>query len=209
MIVAPTWIWLHFPKCAGSATEKILRDAYANDPSVKFDPVGPTHPVIWHQTAAQRHTLDPTFDPAGKRIIANIRRLPHWLLSRIHFEVQRSGPAGAVSRKDLLRGNFLQRKTPTEPIPSRLVNADKALTPFLREVTDWMRTEELLPDLSATLGRDFSPTTPREEKVNVGRIEYIRELSFWFTPRDLEKIYEHNPQWADLERRLYGDTLKL
>lgn len=208
MIIAPTWIWLHFGKCAGSATEKILRHEFRRDPSVIFDDVGPDKPVIWHQTLAQRRQLDPSFDPGNRRIVANIRRLPYWLLSRVHFEVQRSGPAGAVPREALLRGDFLQKRNPTDKAPTKLIRADKALSSFAAEVTDWVRSEELVPDLTRILGIRADSAPARGEKVNVGQIEYIRDIRFWFTPEEIAGIYAHNPLWADLECKVYGDVLK-
>lgn len=209
MIIAPNWIWLHFPKCAGSAAEKLLRSVYGSDRSVVFDDVGPGKPVIWHQTIAQRRQQDPSFDPGGRRVVANIRRLPNWLLSRVHFEVQRSGAEGAVPRQALLRGDFLQRRKPSDEKPTKLVNADRPLAAFAAEVTDWVRSEQMVADLSRILGFEASTIGNREQKVNVGRIEYVRDLAFWFTPGELEGLYENNPVWADLERKVYGDVIKL
>lgn len=209
MIVAPTWIWLHFPKCAGSAAEKILRDIYGSDPTVRFDDVGPGKPVIWHQSIKQRMALDPEFEPSGRRVVANIRRLPNWILSRIHFEVQRSGLDGSVSRNALVQGRFRNRHKPGNSKLMRLVSADEQLMQFAPAVTDWVRSEELIPDLARTLGFDSAKVAERRERVNAGRIEYIRDLSFWFTPRELDRLYQSNPAWAELERKVYGDLVSL
>jgi len=209
MIVAPTWIWLHFPKCAGSAAEKILRDIYGSDPTVRFDAVGPGKPVIWHQSIKQRMASDPAFDPSGRRVVANIRRLPNWILSRVHFEVQRSGLNGSVSRNALVQGRFRNRKTPGNSKQMRLVSADEQLAQFAPAVTDWVRSEEMIPDLARVLGFDSTKVAERRERVNAGQIEYIRDLSFWFTPRELDRLYQSNPVWAELERKVYGDLVSL
>ena len=41
--------------------------------------------------------------------------------------------------------------------------------------------------------------------VNVG--SYERDLSRRFTARQLGRLYERNPAWAEIERRIYGDVL--
>lgn len=45
------------------------------------------------------------------------------------------------------------------------------------------------------------------KSANVGKIEYVRDLRFWFTRSELEGIYEANPIWAGLEEKVYGDLL--
>jgi hypothetical protein len=210
MIIAPDWIWVHVPKCAGTETEAILQSVYARDRSVVFDPVGPGLPVIWHQTLAKRAAEDPGFSPGGRRVIGNIRRLPAWILSRVHFEIARSGPEAGVTRKQLVLGKYrtgaptaAQEKAPN----SRLSSADQALRGYLAEVTDWVRTEELAEDLQRVFGWTAAPPRPPEAKANKNRIPYVRDPAFWFSRRDLARMYAANPLWAALELRLYGDLL--
>lgn len=48
----------------------------------------------------------------------------------------------------------------------------------------------------------------RVRSVNArNRSSYVRSLESWFTPVDLQDIYNANPRWAALERQLYGDLL--
>lgn len=106
MIIARNWIWLHVPKCAGTTTELLLREVYGHDPEVKFDVINLKAGMIWHQSVKESLTLLPEFDVGDRMIVGNLRRLPTWLLSRIHFEVQRSGSKGCVTRQELLDGMF-------------------------------------------------------------------------------------------------------
>lgn len=210
MIIAPDWIWVHVPKCAGTMTEKILQSVYAAEPSVIFDPVGPGLPVIWHQTLARRAEADPTFTPGTRRIIGNLRRLPAWVLSRVHFEIDRSGPDAGVARKQLVLGRFRTGAPPKgSSAQHRISSADQALRGYAAEVTDWVRSEHLDQDLQRAFGWKTPPPRLQEEKVNSNRIPYVRDLAFWFTARDLTRMYEANPLWAEVEQRVYGDLITL
>ena len=203
MIIAKHWIWLHVPKCAGTATERILQHAFATDPSVIFDPVGPDRPVIWHDTLADRAARDPGFAPAGRAVVANLRRLPHWLLSRVHFEVQRYGAPAVIGREVLLSGRF--RPVP-RGVPKPLRSADDELARYLPGVTRWVRSERLAEDISAAFGMQVAPRDGRR-RVNATRQDYVRDPAFWFTAEELAGLYAANPLWARLEAELYGGLL--
>lgn len=204
MIVAPEWLWLHMPKCAGSETEQILRKCFLQDDRVRFDPVGPGYPIIWHHTLKKRSEFDPDFSVNGRRVFCNIRRLPSWILSRIHFEVQRSGHRAIVTREELLAGMF---RNPPEPsgATGKLIKADEILRRFKEGVTDWIRTENLEADLHDSFG-----ISVRSERAgsNQNRFQYIRAIKFWFTPLELEGLYKDNPVWRDLEIKVYGDVIQ-
>src|SRR6266568_4446760 len=88
MIVGPRFIWLHFPKCAGSTVANVLHSLAADRSDVHCDKVVATSDlsqVIWHQNVRERRKWDTTFVSDGKEIVANFRRLPDWVLSKIHF----------------------------------------------------------------------------------------------------------------------------
>jgi hypothetical protein len=208
MIIAPDWIWVHVPKCAGTETEAILQSVYVADRSIAFDPVSPDLPVIWHQTLAQRAEVDPGFAPGARRVIGNIRRLPAWILSRVHFEIARSGPDAGVTRQQLTQGKFRTGAAAPYGAPNgRLWTADQALRGYAAEVTDWVRTEHLGHDLQRVFGWTSAPPRPPADKTNANRIPYVRDLAFWFTRRELTRMYEANPLWAEMEQRIYGDLL--
>ena len=208
MIVAPEWVWLHVPKCAGSATERLLHDAYGKIKSVKFDPVGPGFPVIWHQTIRKRAETDPTIVNPDRRVFANIRRLPSWILSRVHFEISRSGDLGLVSREELCRGGF--RTGRAKPGGTARVHlADGAIKRFAEDVTDWIRTEHLEDDIKRVFDLAILAAPPKGKRVNETKIDYVRDLRFWFTQADIDGIYAANPLWAALERKVYGGLLRL
>lgn len=205
MIIAPDWIWLHFPKCAGTSTEKTLKTIFKNDREIRFDPQDMNN-VIWHHTLEKRQDYDPEFDVSGRRVICNIRRLPHWILSRVHFEVQRIGMAGRVNRQQLVQGQFAQRRPHGKPT---IHVAESVALQFSKGVTHWVRIEHFAEDLAASLNLSVAQVNAALVRENTGQLSYIRNLDFWFTQTEIDRMYDANPTWADLERRLYGDTLRL
>lgn len=205
MIVAERWIWLHMPKCAGTATERLLQGVFAADPTVRFDPVGPAHPVNWHESLAERRARLPGFTAGGRAVFANIRRLPLWLLSRVHFEVQRYGAPAVVGREVLCSGRF--RPVP-RGVPKPLRRADDELARYAGEVTRWLRTEHLAADVGAAFGITVPPRKARA-RVNATQLDYIRDPAFWFTQADLDRLYAANPLWAGIEAECYGGLLRL
>lgn len=205
MIVASDWIWLHFPKCAGTSTEKTLRMIFRGNQSINFDPKKQEN-VIWHHTLHERQEYDPTFSVGSRRVICNIRRLPFWVLSRVHFEVQRRGKLGAVTRDQLVEGRFA---TPQPGGSSRIHLADQIASRFAEGVTDWVRVENMAVDLANALGLKSDQVQAEMVRENTGKLSYIKNLPFWFSQSDLDRMYAANPVWADLERRIYGDTVKI
>lgn len=196
MITGPDFIWLHFPKCAGTETERILRHVFGDNPEMVFDEIDPSN-VVWHETVAERKQREP-FDINGRRIIANFRRLPHWALSRFFYERSRS-PHVRLTRKQFLSGHFVQRS-------GRLCHVDWTVARYL-EAQRWIRVEHLADDLSDAFSLD--PEFVRAAMKPTNSTDYVRDLEFYFTPSELEGLYAACPKWAALERELYGDTLRL
>ena len=109
MIYNQDFIWLHFPKCAGTKVAEIIRNYFSKTEGLFQDPVGvaadPT--IAWHDAVSDRMSKDPGFDPGQRTIITSFRRLLPWLISRYNFEVQRS-PHLDHRPELLLEGKFLE-----------------------------------------------------------------------------------------------------
>lgn len=197
MIIGPDFIWLHFPKCGGSATEVALRRLLSDRDGVAFDEIDHVSGV-WHDSIQRRQKRDPSFDPEGRRIISGIRRLPHWLLSLAHYEIARgSQPA---TREMLLRGAVYSGGTE--------LSADQVIGEFINSrVVSWIRTENIVEDIAVAFDLPRDTVEGTLQKENVGKIDYVRQLSFWFTDEELTAIYSANPIWMSVEQEVYGDTL--
>jgi hypothetical protein len=206
MIVASDFIWLHFPKCAGHAVERALRQALRGRRDVTFDRRWPHHPG-WHESVTDREWHEQGFARHGRTVICGFRRLPHWMLSRVHFEASRP-PYRTPTRDMLRRGEFFHQN-------GEVGGADQHAVHFGGSSVDrWIRTEHLAEDFE----RHFTDILGHRAKLALGRVNkvvnatplnYIKALEFHFTPGDLEALYKANPVWAGIERELYGSLLTL
>ena len=196
MIIGLDFIWLHFPKCAGTETEAILRRLFADDPALAFDTVEPGR-INWHHSVAERRVAT-GFDPGARAVICNIRRLPSWLLSRVHAGVART-PEHRVTREMLLAGRF-PRHDGVE------LSADDLMRRYTEHpVAHWIRTEHFAEDFTAAFGRflKLDGIVPQRH-ANTAPLPYIRDPRFFFTRAEIDGLYRANPVWAAMERKVYG-----
>ncbi len=205
MIIGERFVWLHFPKCAGTEIENILRRHFNEDKNFHFDEIDPRN-VIWHQNIDERKRLDPGFDISGRDVICAFRRLPHWLLSRVHFEKGRN-PEIVVTREMFVRGQFFENA-------NLVIAADYYAKKYTTvPVNRWIRTEHARSDFEAVFSEylDLSNINLDKEmqKKNANRFGYINDIEFYFTSGELKNLYDMNPVWRDLEREVYGDILSI
>ena len=194
MIVGKDWVWLHFPKCGGTSAEALLQLNFGNDPEVAFDPIDPEN-VIWHDSISKRKARNPEQNLSGHRILLLFRRLPDWLLSRVHYEAGRK-PYRIATREMIETGRFYENA-------GRINRADAVFRNFNTPPADHLvPVEKMHEGFEAFFGRSLKPL---EEQKNKNRFPYLRDISFWFTPAQLEELYHANPLWAEAEKRVYGD----
>jgi hypothetical protein len=191
MIEGISFIWLHFPKCAGTATEAALRKLYFGLPGYRFDEIDPAN-VIWHETIAQRINRDPSFIPGQRMVVCNFRRLPFWIISRVRFEESRP-PHHAATREMMLSGRFFKNT-------GEINHADNHVRLYGDEVHTWIRTECLSEDFARAFG-------VRGDLQRANETIGPPDVRFRLSEADIERLYEACPLWADLERKLYGSLL--
>lgn len=109
MIYSEKFVWLHFPKCAGTKIEVLFKKYYSSDKRIIQDPFDPQIDPLatWHDSISDRETRDPTFILGDRVVICSFRKLPSWLESRYSFELQRS-PQLKRRPELLLEGKFLE-----------------------------------------------------------------------------------------------------
>lgn len=200
MIIGTDFVWLHFPKCAGTFTEKLIRSIDDGTNNIEYDPIDPEN-VIWHQNINERENLTGN-RLREKRIISNFRRLPFWVISRIQFEKNRSG---REVNHDLYRmGCFFESN-------GNINLADRYLSIYGSPcVNHWIRVEHLKEDFNSVFSEYLSYDLNRYEnffdrKINASGWE--GSIKDWFDYEDLVALYSTNPNWARLENRLYGNLL--
>jgi hypothetical protein len=150
MIQHPNFIFLHFPKMAGTKIEQIFKDYFLDIPGLIMDPVD-DGPPTWHDSISDRQARDRLFGVRDRVIVTGFRRLPGWLASRAAFESQRSG---IPWREDLIRGaQFLEADGDT--VGHADLYARHWLPPGMvaRERVQFIRLESFEPDFRQVLGQ--------------------------------------------------------
>jgi hypothetical protein len=191
MVIGERFAWAHLPKTAGDATREMLlavpglvRFADASDSNDKHLPFFAREDEV-----------------AGKLLVMNIRRLPAWTLSGAHHRA-----ANGVHPE--------YRPLPLET-PEEMTSKTDA-DDLLRWMTDhgrlsvdrWLRTEAIQDDVLAlldelgVLSRRVRRRVLAVGPVNVG--SYDRAEHGRFSDAQVRRLYELNPAWTEIERRVYG-----
>jgi len=200
MIIGTDFIWLHFPKCAGSFTEKLLKKLVPDNGTYLFDPID-TANVIWHQNIQEREKYL-NYSLSNKEIICNFRRLPNWIISRICYERERTGQV--VSKEAYCRGNFFEQNGKVE-------HADNYIQKYTKtDVTYWIRVEYLQNDFIKVFSKYFQIDNiliANAFKNRVNASQWNGDISKWFEKDDLATLYSSCPRWAELEMKIYENIL--
>ncbi len=207
MIYSDEFVWLHFPKCAGTKIENLFKRYYSSDKKIHQDIVKPQIDPLatWHDSIAAREKRDPGFIAGNRIIICSFRRLPSWLESRYSYEVRRSPQLDHRSEL-LLEGKFLEKggrqnhadSYARKYIPETILRSDR-----LR----FIRTENFESDFKRVFGEfiDVTVIPDREfaKRVNVSTSavpDEIRKRLF----QNPDEVYEKCPYWKAVEMVAYG-----
>lgn len=206
MIYTKEFVWLHFPKCAGTKIEHLFKKylskkgLFQDTIEVASDPS-----IAWHDAIADREARDPSFRLGTRTVICCFRRLPSWLESRFNFEFGRS-PELPHRPELLLQGRFLEESGLAGYADDY---ARRYLPPQIIESGNvrFLRTEFFTDDFKAIFGEflDISRIPDREFKRKVNASprclpEDVRR-QLYDAP---EKIYRSCPYWRSLEEMAYG-----
>jgi hypothetical protein len=209
MIYSKDFVWLHFPKCAGTKIERLFATYFSNEKEITQDLIGPQRklPVLWHDSIAQREARDPGFVLGDRTVICSIRRLPSWLVSRYNFEYKRS-PQLDYRPERLLVGRFLEQHGRENHADSY---ARKYLPMSILESGEvrFIRTEYFEDDFKSVFGDyiDISRIPDRE----FSKKENVTENN---VPLDIRNKLDKNrkilygvcPYWKMVEDVAYLDT---
>ena len=206
MIYNDEFVWLHFPKCAGSKIESLFREYFFEDKGIVQDIIDITDTsFVWHDSISQREKRDPKFSLDERTVICSIRNLPSWLESRYSFEFKRN-PDLPHNPEMLLEGTFLEATGSKSHadlyakkyIPEKLLNTGKIR---------FLRNEYFESDFKSIFGDylDISiiPDGEYQEKVNASKRvipEDIREKLY----DNNRSVYDKCPYWQSVEKVAYG-----
>lgn len=210
MIYNKEFVWLHFPKCAGTKVEQLFGrylckqgGVILDSTNIKVDPS-----ISWHDSIAEREARDSDFRLGDRTVICSIRRLPSWLVSRYDFEFDRS-PKLPHAPENLLEGRFLEA-TGFEN------HADYYVKKYLPEVilksgrVRFLRTEFFELDFTSIFGDYFDiskiPASEYQRSVNASKSYLPTEIKREIHSSSKE-IYDKCPYWKKVEDFVYGDPL--
>ena len=207
MIYTKEFVWLHFPKCAGTKVEQLFKKYFYKREGLFQDAVGLANDpsIAWHDSIADREARDPGFSLGTRTVICSFRKLPFWLESRYNFEAQRSPDLS--HRPDLLlEGKFLE----ADGFENHADNYVKKYLPqHILESGNvrFLRTEFFESDFKSIFGDflDISQILDGEfkRKVNASKRcvpANVRE-QLYGAP---EKIYKNCPYWRVVDGMVYG-----
>jgi hypothetical protein len=194
MVIGERFAWVHMPKTGGDATYRML----ASVPGlIRFsDPLDSNdkHAAFWEREA----------EVAGKQLVMNIRRLPAWTLSAAHHK-STVGVHPEFEPVPLASVDEMVESTDPDDMLRWLTDGDRFA------VDRWLRTEFLNQDVADWLDALGVLSDEVHRHVDaVSRINeqsYERDLRRRFSGAQLRRLYERNPGWAAVERRVYGDLL--
>ena len=193
MVIGDRFAWGHLEKTGGDATLQLFEQV---PELVRFaDPVD----------AHDKHRSFPAREPEvrGKVLALNIRRLPEWTLSKAQHAARHGTHP---DYQPWYMASPHQMAASTEP--------DERLAAFTgggRFVVDrWLRVEHLADDFLEFV-TEFGEISEDQRRAitDLARVHgsategYDHRVEHWFTPGQLQAMYERNPVWAALERRLY------
>jgi hypothetical protein len=195
VVIAEQFAWAHLPKAAGTATQQMLTAVpglvvYASptDSNDKHDPFTEHGPAV-----------------AGKLLVMNIRRLPSWALSYAHHKAV----AGLWPRYEPLPMPSVEEMA-EDGTPDEMLGWMTNDGEF--EIDRWLRTESLTEDVLGLLSEVGALT--RRARRGVERVPWVgkpydHKVESTFGPEQVRRMYERNPLWAEVERRVYGGVLEL
>ncbi len=204
MIYNNKFIWLHFPKVAGTKIEEIFKKYYSEDSSIYQDNVGILrydNTAPWHDTIDQRKKYDENFSVGDRTVIVCIRKLSGWLKSRYNFEYKRT-PGLPHNPNLLLEGKFLEAT-------GFLNNSDQYIANYLppslfKHNVEFIRMENFEHDLKKIFSKfiDVSiiPDDEFFKKSNTSENFLPQEILQQLKVNDFSLT---SPKWFKLEKKIY------
>lgn len=207
MIYNHKFVWLHFPKCAGSKIEQLFKTYLSNQEGIFQDVIEPEtdFTVSWHDSVSDREARDPTFNLGDRVIVCSVRKLAPWLESRYNFEVQRN-PHLPHRPASLLEGKFLEANGMENHadvyiqkyLPSSILKSGKVR---------FLRTEFFERDFKSIFGEflDLSriPDWEYQSLVNASNKHLPASVKSRLYENQ-KHVYEHCPAWRLVDEMVYG-----
>ncbi len=206
MIYSEDFVWLHFPKCAGTKIEHLFKTYYSNNKRITQDTVDPqANPQItWHDSIADREKRDRNFLLGNRVVVCSFRKLPTWLESRYSFEVHRN-PEFNHQPALLLEGKFLEqngRENHADFYAKKYVPDHLLTSSRLR----FVRTEHFESDFKRIFGEfldvNIIPNWEFNRRINTSQSAVPDTIRNQLLNQQQE-VYEKCPYWKKVEDVAY------
>ena len=192
VVIGERFAWAHLPKAGGSATQELFRIFPELIVFADPDDTNDKHALFRDRAEMIR----------GKLLAMNLRRLPFWVLSRAQHAAD--------------EGVWPEYKPIPMDSPQKLSESsfpDTRIALFTDEgrirIDRWLRMERLADDFLHFVSELTDVDDERRRRVaELGPVNlrsYDHEVDNWFTREQVKRMYERNPNWARLEREIYGD----
>ncbi|MFN0112772.1 MAG: hypothetical protein ACKVZH_28265 [Blastocatellia bacterium] len=206
MIYTHQFVWLHFPKCAGTKIEQLFKTYFSDHQAVFQDVIDHNDSIYaWHDSIAEREARDPSFKLGSRIVICSYRKLSSWLESRYNFEAQRS-PHLSHNPEMLLEGQFWEAQ-------GFVNHADVYIEKYLPDSllksgnVRFLRTEFFEQDFKSLFGEflDLSsiPDWEYRSMENASKKhlpDSIKEQLY----ANQKAVYEKCPAWRAVDEIVYG-----
>ncbi len=207
MIYNREFVWVHFPKTAGTKTEKIFKKYFSDQHQIHQDPVGlKKDPSMgWHDSVYGRESKDSDFRLGDRYVLIGTRRLIPWLASKFLFVMKRA-PSLDYDKGLLLEGNFLHANGQLSHVDSYIENWMPESLRLGHGRILYIRQENFAEEFCQVFGKflDLSKVSSDflEKRVNAtDSLESIEMCNFLYKHR--ESIYSNCPEWSKLESIVY------
>jgi hypothetical protein len=191
MVIGERFAWAHLPKAGGSATQELFRIFPELVLFADPDDTNDKHALFRDREEMVK----------GKLLAMNLRRLPFWVLSRAQHAADEGvwpdyKPIPMDSPKTLSESSFPDTRIALFTDNGRL------------RIDRWLRMETLRDDFLVFVSEFADVDDERRRRVfelqPVNVRQYDHEIDHWFTPEQVRTMYERNPVWASLERKVFG-----
>lgn len=206
MIYNDKFVWLHYPKCAGTKIEILFNKYFAQDERIIQDVFGDPldKSYSWHHSVRDRELMNPDFQLGERTVICSFRRLPSWLESRFNYELMRN-PEFVHHPEILVEGKFYEN--------NGFINhadhyARKYLPGYLlvNTVVRFLRSEYFASDFKTIFGDylDISiiPDSELQARVNTSASKLPEEIRNRLYDEN-SSVYECCPYWRSVEELAY------
>lgn len=207
MIWNEHFVWLHFPKCAGTKTEEIFRNYYSDRSDIHQDVVDPVldPSISWHDSLSQRIRTSADFRFDNQVVICNFRQLVPWLISRYNYEVTRS-PHLPHDPEALLEGKFLENSgvpSSADDVALLYLPEEIVFSPAIRIVRNEYFKQDFISAFSPFIDTDIIPDVVFAEKSNASENHLpanIIDKLYW----QYDQVLESCPHWRRIEKLFYS-----